>query len=110
MIGLQSSSGAKFKQASDQYVLETIVRGDQFVIGGQFVPLSFRPQKDERVTMRSKALIKEIKAKFSKIDAAISGNQKLIVNFNPRIYMNEDGDETDNEFCDQDPVDVLTMV
>ena len=24
--------------------------------------------------------------------------------------MNEDGEETDNEFCDQDPVDVLTMV
>ena len=109
MVG-QGLSAEDFKKASDLYILEAVVRGDQFLIDGQFVPLRFLPVKDEKVVLRSKSLIKEIKAKFSKINEALSCNQRLIVNFNPRIYMNEEGDETDNDFCDQDPIDILTLV
>ena len=38
--------------------------------------------------------------KFGKVNKALEENQKLILNFNPRIYIGEDGNETDNDFDD----------
>ena len=73
MVG-QGLSAEEFKKASDLYILEAVVRGDQFLIDSQFVPLRFLPVKDEKFVLRSKSLIKEIKAKFSKINEALSCN------------------------------------
>ena len=106
MIG-SNLSATQFKKASDQYILEAVVRGDQFLIDCQFVPLSFLPEKDERVVLRSHDLVKEITSKFQRISEALSESNKVTVNFNPRIYLNED--DSDNDFCDQDPIDVLTL-
>lgn len=84
------------------------MRGDQFLIDFQFVPLSFLPEKDERVVLRSHDLVKEITSKFQRISKALSENNKVTVNFNPKIYLNED--DSDNDFCDQDPIDVLALL
>ena len=62
--------------------------------------LPFYTQKDDKYIIRSNDLLKQIKNKFGKVNKALEENQKLILNFNPRIYIGEDGNETDNDFDD----------